>query len=194
MPSVAFDFNAKNEAAQRAAARQASRFITEISVESRMALRKLIARAIKDGIPPYDAGRLIEGMVGLNRRQMEAVYNFRVSLIDSGLAIINVDRKVKRYQAKLLKERGRMIARTEIMNSLANGTEESWMQAQQQGKIGANAKKEWIVTPLDACKVCMSIAGQQVGLQQPFMSIVGPIQNPVAHPNCRCAIVVIPGV
>jgi hypothetical protein len=140
MPSIAFGFDAENKAAQRAAARQAATLVTSVSVETKAALRQLIARAIKDGIPPYDAGRLIEGMVGLNRRQMEAAYNLRVRLIDSGLPIDKVDKKIARYQSKALKYRGRMIARTEIMNSLANGTEESWMQAQQQGKIGANAR------------------------------------------------------
>lgn len=193
MPSIAFGFDAENKAAQRAAARQAATLVTNVSTETKLAIRQLITRAIKDGIPPYDAGRLIEGMVGLNRRQMEAAYNLRIRLIDSGLPIDKVDSRVARYQAKALKQRGRMIARTEIMNSLANGTEESWMQAQAQGKIGANAKKEWIITPIDACNICRSIDGQQVALQAPFMSIKGTIQNPTAHPNCRCAIVVVPG-
>ena len=191
--SARFAFDAKNKEAQRIAARRAGELIQGVSVSTKLAVRELITRSIRDGIPPYDAARMIEGMIGLNSQQMNAAYNLRTKLINSGLNITQVERRVTRYQAKALRERGRTIARTEIMSSLNAGAEESWVQAQGTGALPKEAMKEWIITPVEACQICRPLDGQQVPISAAFQSIVGPIIRPTAHPRCRCAIAPVPG-
>ena len=194
MPKIAFSFDAENREAQRAAQRRAADLVKGVSASTKVALRKVIVQAIRDGVPPYDAARMIRGMVGMNPQQAMAAYKYRQKLINSGLSIERVDSKVERYEKKLIRQRGITIARTEIMSSLAEGAENSWFQAQGQGMLGKDAKKEWITTPIDACNICRPLDGQQVLLAESFQSIVGPILRPTAHPRCRCAVAPVPGV
>jgi len=47
-----------------------------------------------------------------------AVMNFREGLIDTGLPLPKVDAQVKCYAAKKLIERSRLIAKTEVLDSM----------------------------------------------------------------------------
>ena len=53
MPKIAFSFNAENREAQRVAQRRAADLITGVSASTKVALRKVIVQAIRDGVPPY---------------------------------------------------------------------------------------------------------------------------------------------
>ena len=193
MPSISFAFDGKNEEAQRAARKVASTLVAGVEDSTKKGIRQLIVRAIADGIPPYDAARLIKPMIGLNSVQQIDALNYRTELINSGLSQSAVDRKVNRYIQKALRRRAQTIARTEIMESLNAGQEASWNQAQSKGLLGADAKKKWITTSFGACPICKALNGEVVGVKQYFQSIIGPVLRPVAHPNCRCAVVPVPG-
>ncbi len=189
----AFRFDGENVAAQRAAARYAARFVTEISAETRAALRTLIVRAIADGIPPYDAARIIATFVGLTEKQAMAALSYRAQLIDSGLRIDRVDRAVEAYVGRKIRERAETIARTEIMAALNDGALESWSQAQKEGLLGEGATKEWITTPDERlCPFCAPMDGVAVPLKGLFNTGLGTVDGPPLHPRCRCAIAVNP--
>jgi len=185
---IPFSFDGKNLNAQKAAARRAANLVTGVTKQTKAAIRAVIVRAFSDGISPYDAARLVRSMVGLTKQQALAAYAFRVELINSGLPIARVNRRVDAYAKKALKRRALTISRTEIVGSLAEGQEAAWTQAQSQGYLLSTAKKEWMTTPIDACKICIPLDGQQVLLTQPFHSIIGPLMRPTAHPNCRCVL------
>tara|TARA_R110000824_G_scaffold1386_9_gene7074 strand:+ start:3118 stop:4827 length:1710 start_codon:yes stop_codon:yes gene_type:complete len=193
MPSIKFAFDGENVEAQRAARKAAATLVSGVSKSTEKSIRNLIIRAIRDGIPPYDAARLIKPMIGLNDMQQAAALNYRSELVNSGLSQSAVDRKVDRYIQKALRRRAKTIARTEIMESLNAGQEASWGQAQQQGFLGSDAKKKWITTSFGACPICTALDGDVVGISKYFKSIAGPVKRPVAHPNCRCAVVPVPG-
>jgi len=105
-----------------------------------------------------------------------------------------VNRKTARYIQKSLRVRAKMIARTEIIGSLALGQQVAWGQAQKAGMIGSDAKKRWITTGFGACPICTQLSGEEVPISGSFQSIVGPLDRPTAHPNCRCAVVPVPGL
>lgn len=190
--SLAFAFDGKNLNAQRMAQLHSLRKIKGVTKETKTALRKIVTRSIAEGIPPYDAARLIKPMIGLTAPQQTAVFNFRTNLINSGLSIAAVDRKTARYIQKSLRVRAKMIARTEIIGSLALGQQAAWGQAQKAGMIGSNAQKRWITTGFGACPICTQLSGMTVPISGSFQSIVGPLDRPTAHPNCRCAVVPVP--
>lgn len=104
---------------------KAANAVTEITQETKRAIRTLIVESIRDGIPPREAAHRIRSMVGMTKRQALAAANFRVALVDSGLTAGRVDAAVERYIAKKIRERSVNIARTEIMSGLVRGQAES---------------------------------------------------------------------
>ena len=186
-----FRFDGENIAAQRAAERQAAAMVTEISGKTRAALRALIVRAIREGIPPYDAARMIVSMIGLTEQQAGAAMSYRERLINEGLSLESVDAEVRKLTKKELRKRAVTIARTEIMGALNRGALEAYGQAQQKGLLSGDAVKEWITTPDERlCPVCAPLDGVQVPLKAMFATANGPLPGPVAHPRCRCALAV----
>lgn len=186
-PAPIFSFDGANTAAQRAAERQAASMVTLISEETRAAIRALIVRAISEGIPPYEAARMIRAMVGMNAQQALAAMNYREQLIDSGLSLDRIDLLLERYIAKKVRQRADLIARTEIMDALNDGALEGWKQARADGLLGAGATKEVIVTPDERlCPVCEPLDGQEQPLDKPFLTADGEFMMPPFHPACRC--------
>lgn len=169
MATVGFKFDAKNLEAQKVAAKQAAKMITKVSNETKDAIRMLVARSIREGIPPYEAARMIRSMVGMTGPQSIAAINYRTELIDQGLNLDRVNTLADRYVKKKIRERAIMIARTEIMGALNTGVLQSWKQAQKEGFLGKNAAKEVIVTPDERlCPICAPLEGQIVPLKEKF--------------------------
>ncbi len=177
--NLPFMFSGRNLLAQRSARQHGARMVTVVSKETQRALALLIRRAIREGIAPMDAARLIESMVGMNARQAVAAMNHRESLVELGLTPGRVDTLMAKYVRQKIKERGRMIARTELNRALSAGLEEGFRQAQIGGYLSTNAQKEWIATA-GACPICEALDGQRVFIGQDF-SEAG---NPPAHPHC----------
>lgn len=185
-PAITFRFDSQAESAVLAAEKRAARLVTQITAETEKNIRNLIAEAIREGIPPYDAARLIVPMIGLTSAQGQAVFKYRTELIDNGLTLEKVNEKTDEYADELLSARGETIARTEIMEALNDGQEASWLQAQDDGLLSANATKEWIVTNDDLlCPECEPMNGQTVPLGDEF-----PEGDPPLHPRCRCTIAI----
>jgi SPP1 gp7 family putative phage head morphogenesis protein len=191
MPKPAFKFDGDNPAAQRVAERQAARFVADITAETRGALRLLILRSIREGLPPYDAARIIVSMIGLTEKQAAAAWNYRISLIDSGLSLAKVDQAVGRYVTKQIRTRADTIARTEIMAALNTGAQEAAEQAQRDGLLGKNPKKEWLTAGDErTCPLCAPMDGAQAPLKGTFSTPAGTVDGPPLHPRCRCTIAV----
>lgn len=181
---IKFKFDDEAKAAQKASEEFAAKMVTEVSAETQKAINAVITKAIRDGIPPYDAARLVESLIGLTTSQSMAAMKYREELIDNGLTLDKVDAKVNEYADQLLEARAEMIARTEIMDALNTGYEESLLQAQEEGFLSDNATKEVILTD-DACEeICVPIAEQgPVPIGDDFSE-----DGPPFHPHCRCTI------
>ncbi len=179
--SITFRFDDTAESAVKAAEQMAAQKIVEITDETERNIRNLIAEAIRDGIPPYDAARTIVPMIGLTSAQGQAALKYRKELIDSGLTLEKVNEKTDKYADELLRSRADTIARTEILDSLQAGQDEAWQQAQDNGLLSDNATKEVILTD-DACDECVAIAAEgPVPIGDDFSE-----DGPPFHPNCRC--------
>jgi hypothetical protein len=100
----------------------AAKLVTEITDETERAIRNVIAKAIHDGVPPYDAARMIVPTIGLRSDQTQALVKYREQLIDNGLSLDKVNEKVDAYADDLLTSRAETIARSEIMDALNEGS------------------------------------------------------------------------
>jgi hypothetical protein len=194
MAATTFRFDGKNARAQKVAARQAGRLIRGVSDETIAAVRSVIRRSIAEGIPPYDAARMIRSVVGLTERQAQAAMSYRAELVNSGLTLAKVDKLVERYAEKKIAERAETIARTEILDALNDGALEGWAQAKAEGLLGDGATKEAIVYDDGTCTqdICPPLEGVAIPLDQEFQTVAGPFMAPPFHPRCRCTLAVNP--
>ncbi len=183
-----------NQSAVLWAQTASSALVTEIGVETRTALRALIARG-EQGLDPRRLARLITEQVGLRTDQVAAVGRFEARLLAEGLDDKAVARRVSRYADAQLRQRGRLIARTETIASANEGQQQLWEQGVKTGQLNpARVRRQWLVTHddrLDA-EECEPMDDQERALDQPFTTGSGrSVRRPPAHPNCRCDITLV---
>lgn len=88
---------------------------------------------------------------------------------------------VKRLAPTFGKQRAELIASTEVTRAYAEGNKQAWQAA------GIVEKREWRTAADErVCPICGPLHGQQAGLNDAFE---GGVDNPPAHPRCRCWIV-----
>ena len=188
--TIAFD--AVNPRAVAWAARNAGRLITAISEETRQAIRSMIRESLSDGITMVRTARRIRDVIGLTDGLSDAVINYGRRLIEDGKAEGIVDAAMHRYSNKLLKYRSEVIARTEIITASVKGQDELWRQAVDAGQLDPSVTmRVWIVTPDDrlCAAICAPMADQEAELEGQFTTGEGDlVDEPPAHPQCRCAV------
>ena len=188
---VAFSFNAKNRESQRIARDYGAAQIDLIDKETKKAVRTIIQWSIREGVAPRDAAKLIKKSVGLNRPQMQTLIDYDRRLPAEMSPAVRA-KAAGKYRGKLVRRRAMMIARTEVIDALNLGAEVAWKQAQGQGLLGKEAKKEWLTTPVGACNVCLALNGKSVKIGEKFQSPRGALNGPTARPNCRCGLAPVP--
>lgn len=79
------------------------------------------------------------------------------------------------------KPRARMIAETEVTRAFARAHHESWKETPIiQGREWRTAMDERV------CPICGALDSEQAVIGQPFVGIEGTLDDPPAHPRCRC--------
>ncbi len=180
-----FAFNGKNEAAQSAVDKYIREYTWRIATQTRAAVNIAVERAIREGIPPREAAKLIKQFIGLDTKRTGAALAFRDKLVADGRSFGMVNRMTERYSEKLLRSRARTIARTETMAAMNAGSVASYKQARDEGFLGQDSGKEWIITPDEQlCEICAPMEGEVVPIDDDFSN---GFAHPPAHPNCRCA-------
>lgn len=175
--TVTVSFDVSNERAVRVMQQNRLRLIREFTLEQRAATRDALQAAIAEGVNPREQARRFRSSVGLTRRQVQTVENFRRLLGDSrqdGLpsrqaldralrdrrfdrtivsALRNnrpltagqIDTMVERYSERLRRHRSEVIARTESLRAVHQGTEEMYQQAIDAGQIQpSQLTRRWV--------------------------------------------------
>lgn len=194
-PEIAIEFELANPHAVAWAERHAAEMVVEVSTETEVAIREVIARTLADRRAPAQAAREIRELVGLTRRQAGAIQKLRAGLVEDGLAEAEIERQVDRAAARALRERATSIARTETMRGANAGQRLLWEQAVRAGELPPETEREWLTAEderVDA-EVCAPLNGQTAVLGESFSSSVGSLTEPPAHPRCRCATALVIG-
>lgn len=187
--STNFSFKGKNTEAQKIAKRSAAQRVSDASAETKRAIRKVIVRAIAEGLAPPEAAREVRRVIGMSAQQAQAAMNYRKSLKAAGVGGDKLDRAMDRYTSRKIRDRASTIARTEVMRALNEGQLDSVEELQAEGLLTEAAQKEWIVTPDDAlCPDCEEMDGVTIPVDEDFA-----LEGPPAHPNCRCTIAITEG-
>lgn len=198
-------FDASNPLAEEWARLHAASLIVEVGLETRAAIRELIANAIAQGIAPREAARQVYELVGLNSQQATAVQNlarelmeaepgslvtraggkFKVRIPARGASLEFIRARVAKYAERMHRLRALNIARTETLAAANEGQRQLWLQARAAGLLDAALEKVWIATNDErTCPICAALDGEQVGLDDAFSA---GVQAPPAHTDCRCA-------
>lgn len=198
---LTFRFDRTNPSAVLWVERHAAELVTEVTDETRKAIRKIITKAFVDEIPPREAAVMLRKVVGLHSRDLAAIENLRERILESpggkvyaGKRPIRVPEKgmtkkalrdtLSKYADRLNNRRALLIARTETIRGSNEGQSQLWRQAVDAGQLSRNAKRIWITaTDERVCPICENLDGKIAPLSGSFN---GQFSSPPAHPACRC--------
>lgn len=230
---VVVDFDMTNDHAVRAMRENQLRLVREITDQQRRAMRESMQDSITRGLNPRDQARAFRDSIGLTQRQTQAVNNYRRLLEQndpeamtralrdrrfdrataravrdgSPLSKTQIDRMVSRYRERAVKHRAEVIARTEALRSVHQGTHLMYQQAVEAGQVSAQElTREWQTAGDERVRTMESTSGvtshasmhgQTVrGLDEPFTSGGGskllypgdPAAPGYDTIQCRCAV------
>ena len=175
-----------------AAKRLTANLVTQVSQETKRAIRQVIFEAVLEGKAPAVAKRDIRRIIGLTRRD--------------ALAVLRYPRPqgAERYAQKLLNRRALTIARTETQFAANRGQQLAWKEMARDNLIDTSRlSQRWLTTASDrTCDLCAPMNGQIVSLGSSFTSSErgvlpsarvpydgGVTESPPLHPSCRCCLV-----
>jgi len=98
---------------------------------------------------------------------------------------------VEGYNARMVKHRSQVIARTESLRAANLGSYEAWRQAMDDSDLFEpnELRRIWITAKDDRVRMTHRIAsGQKTGITEPFMVDGVGVMFPPSGPNCRCTV------
>ena len=200
---LGFSLDLTNPRAIRWAEEHAAELVVQLSEETKANLRRTIADMYIKGVSPREAMRVIQRQLGLSARDGRALDGLRHRLeVENAKRIVEnrkplpvdrLDGEIDRYANRLLRHRAEVVVRTESIRASAEGQQELWTQAREQGYLQpADTRRAWLITPDERlCEICAPLAAHNrlVGLEEPFLAGDGSlVMTPPAHPQCRCSI------
>lgn len=205
---VAFDFDGTNPRATEWMRQNRFRFIQEFTEKQREASREALIQGIMEGRNPREVARGLRESLGLTRRQVLMVENFRKLLrANSSKALTRalrdkrfdptlkrailtkrpltedqIEMMVSRYRERLLKYRSETIARTEALHAVHAGNEEAFQQAIDNGDLAQeHLIRTWYTAKDERVRGShRSMHGQTRLFGQPFESGLG---NELRYPG-----------
>jgi len=202
-----------NPAALERLVRQDLSRIQNLTLESQQAVRDMLEAGLREGLNPREVAERLKQIVGMNRRQTEALGKFRTRLEAKATqeiaakaaagkgrvstaremrkASVHINRLVARKRAEYVADRAENIARTEVMQALNDGRRAQWDRLVAEGVISPGEwDQEWIIADDErTCVLCRPFDGQRAPIGGSFMSKEFRIsRGPPEHPRCRCTI------
>jgi hypothetical protein len=175
---------------------RAAELITEITPDTKLAVRAMIGNGFELGIPPRKLAQSIKQAVGLRTDQVAAIRNLRKEMQDArvgdyitrfpirpgvraspgfrvrvpaGDRTAWIEKQTARYTQMQHRYRSVMIARSETMRASGQGQRDMWRQNRDRGYLDANQKRFWIVTPDSRLREEHAAhEGEQAGLDEPW--------------------------
>jgi hypothetical protein len=197
-----------------------SELLTDIQSATEDSVLGAVQDAVRVHLPLPSVAQAIRDAIALTPRQAQAVANYRRALMVGDSSALNrtlrdrrfdattrriiagetvpearIDQMVERYADRQLAYRARMIASTEAHKVANAGVRGAWERYLLSGKVTrGQVRRHWRVALSEGtCALCLSIPILNhggVGLDQPFLSIGGLVNQPVVdtHRWCRCSI------
>lgn len=161
-----------------------------ITDQQKQVVQTILSDNFERGVRAENAYKQIRDNIGLTNRDFKATQNRRALLERQGFDKKTTQKYVDKYRGALLKKRAERIARTETIAAQARGRNDAWKIAQESGALPA-VERVWISAPPSSdpyrpCDQCIDLDGKTAQVGKAYDSIEGPIEEPPAHPDCRC--------
>lgn len=173
--------------------KQAGNLIVNINDTQKQTVRELVLGGLQKGYRSTDLMDEISQTVGLTPRQAQAVLRRKAKILEETGSEALSEQAGDAYSEKLLLARGRAIARTETKEAICQGQLDAWQGAKDEGLLPDGTLKDWVEMPESPrlSDICRELGAMDpIPLNEAFQSsIVGPVQRPPAHPNCRSVLV-----
>lgn len=218
---ISLDFDPTAEFVIRALRENQLRLVSGLVESQRAALREAILQAISRGLGTRETTELLRSAIGLTRRQVRAVENYRTLLasgnsqalrrigqpaLPPGRLLTNsqILRMVDRYRQGLLSARLRDLSNMEAVTAVNAGARQVYLDAVRDGLLAeSEIVRTWKTVPDERRRESHSFMSgqQQIGLSTPFISGNGNHLLYPADPNapiedrihCRCSVAVTLG-
>lgn len=199
--SVGVTFNPGNPRAEAIIRETSETFIREIDQSTRETIFETLRQGQQTGASPAEMARSIRRNLGLSKRQLQAVENYR-RLLEAGsrealdrelrdrrfdpsvrraktkpLTAAQIERMVERYREKAINNRAITIARTESLSAMNKARLEAFRQGLEQAGIDpSRASKQWISSRDPRVRdQHVTLDGQVVPVDQPFVAPNGDL-------------------
>jgi hypothetical protein len=228
---VQVSFDATNLRAVNIMAKNRLALVREFTAQQRATTRAALTEGIRAGLNPRAQARAFRGSIGLTETQQRWVSSYRRLLEqnssqaltrelrdgrfdrtvqaairnDRPLTAAQIEKMVERYRERALKYRSEVIARTEALRSVHEGTEEAIRQGVESGQIDATKTRRVWQTAKDERVRSFETGGQtshrsmhnqEQALGVPFESGAGNLLRYPGDPDapayetiqCRCVV------
>lgn len=190
--------------------------VTRVTQDTKRTVGMIVSDVLGDAISPSQAAKDIGRAVGLTPIQANALRRFEAAQIaalvdpadralaqavvgprgglgvlrgvDTQLAREAVGVNVERYRDRLLRQRGTLIAETEVQNAILEGETLFWQESIRAGLVEEDTLEKTWFTVQDArvCQICAPLHGKTIPFTDSFSSLGFTGLGPPAHPRCRC--------
>ena len=175
-----------NDGAVRWLEREGLQLVTDVSAETRNALRAIIERGYIEGRSVEAMTRDVRRVIGLTSRQARTLDAYAAALDEqTGLSGARRAQLVDRRFRALLRRRADLIARTESQQAGNVGQVNMWREARMDGRLDADAYvREWVTRRVSVCPLCEALDGETAEIDGRFPD---GSDGPLKHPGCFCA-------
>lgn len=199
---------------------ESASLIQQLAIEQRKAIQTLIIEGAQNSRPTAAVAADIKQFIGLTEPQVRAALRYRKELETGDLNSLKrtlrdatsdnriltgvregrslpsdfVSLRVDRYVENSLAARAVTISETESVRAVSAGARMLWRQAQIEGRVG-ELQRNWFTATSEACPVCKAIPRLNpngVGMDEYFVTDLGPIFDTPVHPKCRCSVMIRP--
>lgn len=198
LDDVVIDFDEVNERAVEAMRANKLRLVREFSEKQREATKEALEQGVRDGANPRQQAINFRRSIGLTKKQVQWVNNYRKSLesgsvdalqrqlrdrrfdaavrrhIDGSIPLTSrdIDKLVERYRERMIKYRSEVIARTEALTAVHESQQQTYFQAIQDGIFRADQlEREWATAKNERVRAShRPMHNQTRGIDEPFIS------------------------
>ena len=190
-----FVFNPMADGVHKWISEYGAAFVTNSTQTQIQALRGVLQMAT--GLEKYTVDELamaIRPVIGLNKPQAMANLRYYNTMREYGLVHEKALDKSIRYAARQHRQRGYLIARTELAHGYNKGEYFAVKQAQERGYMGKCVKVWCTADDERQCPTCGVMDGKRIMLDDEFdfpTKLDGWTRlTPPLHPNCRCGFLI----
>lgn len=186
--AIGTSFLMQNPAVEAWLAENGAKLVTQVSETTRQTIQDITRRGYINELTTREQSRLLREVVPLIPQHALSVEQRLATRLAQGWterdAVTDAGREARRLQ----RWRADMIARTETMAGQNGGLSLAWQQADADGYLLPETRREWIATPegTRTCELCKPWDGVQARVGEPFKRAGREIMHPPLHPHCRC--------